>query len=46
MNGNLVKIGEIASSGNTISLNLSDLNKGIYLIKIDGVDGFVKVIKQ
>ena len=46
MNGTLVKIGEASSSNNTISLDLSDLNNGIYLIKIDGVDGFVKVIKQ
>ena len=46
MNGNLVKVGKTASSDDTISLDLSDLNKGIYLIKIDGVDGFVKVIKQ
>ena len=46
MNGNLIKNGETASSDNTISLDLSDLYKGIYLIKIDGVAGFVKVIKQ
>lgn len=46
MNGNLVKVGKTASSDDTISLDLSDLNNGIYLIKIDGVDGFVKVIKQ
>lgn len=46
INGNLIKIGETASSDNTISLDLSDLYKGIYLIKIDGVAGFVKVIKQ
>jgi poly(beta-D-mannuronate) lyase len=46
MNGTLVKVGEASSSNNTISLDLSDLNNGIYLIKIDGVDGFVKVIKQ
>jgi hypothetical protein len=46
MNGTHVKVGEASSSNNTISLDLSDLNNGIYLIKIDGVDGFVKVIKQ
>jgi hypothetical protein len=46
MNGTLVKVGEASPSNNTISLDLSDLNNGIYLIKIDGVDGFVKVIKQ
>ena len=46
MNGNLVKVGETTPAENTISLDLSDLKTGIYLIKIDGVDGFVKVIKQ
>ena len=46
MDGNLIKTGETASSDNTISLDLSDLYEGIYLIKIDGVAGFVKVIKQ
>ncbi len=46
MNGNLVKVVETASSDNTITLNLSELENGIYLVKIEGIDGFVKVIKQ
>jgi hypothetical protein len=46
MNGNLVKVGETATSDNTVTLYLGDLKNGIYYVKIDGVDGFVKVIKQ
>jgi len=46
MNGSLVRTGVTATSDNTITLYLSDLKNGIYLIRIDGIDGFVKAIKQ
>jgi hypothetical protein len=46
MNGSLVKTGVTATSDKTITLDLSDLKNGIYLIRIDGIDGFVKALKQ